>query len=186
MGSQRDQLKTSITIAACALALTACAQGFDASDRFEASQYATGYSPIRDGEDPNGPWICPTDYNVKPLHDRELDGTGHYAACYARSSLYDIRIDSAHSSPPETICAFPVQVIDESTSFLKPDLETGRPLSLCSKFIEGRAFFTFDLIKYNAVILVPSTSREAMTSCLETGQAAYCPPYSYGKFRQNQ
>lgn len=172
-----------LVLVASALALNACASGYDSTPDIRASQLATGYNPIRSPEDETSPFICPTEANIKPHHDTELDGQGQYATCYARSSLYQIRVDATVESPPDKICVFPIQYVDSTTSYLKPDLQTGRPLSVCAGFVEGRSLFDFDLIRYNALIVVPEASREAMTSCLESGQAWACPAYSYGKFR---
>lgn len=149
----------------------------------------TGFFPSTDSPDFNpGAFICGQNEefpepNVVPAYDQHLTGQGQYVACYAVSSLYDIRIDAWTENHPSRICAFPVEYIDAQTVILKPDLETWRPLSICSNMSESRAFFTFDMIKFNAVIVVPEQDREPMTSCLESGQSWACPEYSFGIFR---
>jgi len=176
-----------LLLLACAAQLASCANGGSSSESFRAAQNTqNSFNPLgfdRNHED--GPFICRSKENVKPIYDRELNGNGYYTACYARSSLYAIRVETTFQQPAESICAFPVQYVDSRTSFLKPDLETGRPLSLCSRITEGRAFFTFEQISYNTLIIVPEEDREAMTVCLETSQSWLCPSYSYGRFRDN-
>jgi hypothetical protein len=82
---------------------------------------------------------------------------------------------------------FPIQYIDSTHAFYKPDLTTGLPLANCvtidSSNSSNGVEMSFANITFNAAFIVDDTDKDQMQLCLANANSSACPLYSYGKFR---
>jgi hypothetical protein len=130
--------------------------------------------------DPN--YTCPDNPNVVPDYDWYHDGSEQFTVCPKNTSIYDILVHGkTHSS--DTICVYPTQVIDSQHVYVKPDVTTGLPLSVCIKIADTGVYANFDQINFNAAFIVEQPDDAAMRTCLYQGNYTNCPRYSFGKFR---
>jgi hypothetical protein len=145
------------------------------------------------GSTTDGNYSCPNTPNVLSNSDSSsYSNAGKYTVCTQSSNISMIKIHGT-TMGSNGICVFPVQYVDSSHVYFKPDLTTGLPLSNCATISSSSSSsgsssgsgieLTFSGINFNAVFIVDDTNQGQMQTCLATANAGGCPLYSYGKFR---
>lgn len=139
-----------------------------------------------------GNYTCPNTANVLPNSDTSAYSTaGKYTVCSQSSDISKIAVHGT-TQGSNGICVFPIQYVDSSHVYFKPDLTTGLPYTSCatigssssSSSNSGTALeFAFSGMSYNAVFIVDDTDKYTMQMCLANASSGGCPVYSYGKFR---
>jgi hypothetical protein len=137
----------------------------------------------------DGNYTCPNTANVLSNSDSAAySNAGKYTVCSQTSNIANIKIHGT-TMGSNGICVFPVQFIDSSHVYFKPDLSTGLPMASCATISSSGTSsssgieLTFTGISFNAVFIVDDSSKDMMQMCLANANAGGCPLYSYGKFR---
>jgi hypothetical protein len=175
-------------VVACALA-SGCFNHRGSKTTSTESYLSSSSQYLPDGST-NGLYLCPTSPNVVPSYDRRLDGSGFFRVCRHRTSTADIKIHG-HAYSNAGICVFPIQYVDATHIYAKPDVRTGAPWSQCyplpsgdSQHLEETGVYgNFPSISWNAAVIVDPADNVTMRTCLALGQLSRCPEYSLGKFR---
>ncbi len=127
-------------------------------------------------------YTCPQSANTLPDYDYKNDGSGKYTVCEKKDSTAEILIHGK-TSEYGAVCVFPVQVIDESHIYVKPDVATGLPMVTCYEATKRGVYAKFAGVRFNATFIVEYQYANAMRACLLSGNYYTCPNYSYGRFR---
>lgn len=136
-----------------------------------------------------GEFECPTQPNVIPKYDWDIDGTNRYRVCESPTSTANLLIFGIPSGAEESnmICVFPLQYIDRTHVFVKPDIARGGALFQCVKADQASgANVSFTATNFNMVLIVESKDLELAQECLNPFKGVdftACPHYSYGRFR---
>jgi hypothetical protein len=136
-----------------------------------------------------GEYECPSKPNVLPAYDWDIDGTNRYRVCASSVSNANVLIYGEPSSAEKAnrICVFPLQYVDRTHVFIKPDLTTGRALVKCVPASQSNgATVSFPATNFNMVLIVESKDFELAQACLDPIRGVdffSCPHYAYGKFR---
>lgn len=129
---------------------------------------------------------CPFEDNVTPMEDWMLDGSGHFEVCPSKKNAAEILIHG-QTYASDTICVFPVEWIDSSSVFVKPDLTNGAILYKCGKATSKGTTVKFENTDYNSVFIVESPYVQQFLKCAEgkdvCPETPYTGYYSFGKFR---
>jgi hypothetical protein len=131
-------------------------------------------------------YSCPNSANVFPSDGNTYDPAGQYSVCMNTTDVSTILVHG-QTRGSSAFCVFPIQYVDSSHSYWKPDPSTGLPMVSCANVPTASGSpgvsFTFSSTNYNAVIIVDDTNKDAMQTCLVSANVGGCPTYSYGKFR---
>jgi len=151
---------------------------------YGATADLTGLSGL--GTTTDGVYSCPNTANVLSNGDALYSSAGKYTVCTQSSNAANIKIHG-QTNGSNGICVFPIQVVDSSHIYFKPDLTTGLPLNSCATVdatsTSNGIAMSFSNIAYNAAFIVDDADQAAMQLCLANGNSGGCPQYSYGKFR---
>jgi hypothetical protein len=151
---------------------------------YGATADLSGLSGI--GNTTEGNYTCPNSANVLPNGDSNYDSKGKYTVCTNASNQANILIHGK-TRASSGFCLFPIQYIDSTHAFYKPDLTTGLPLANCvtidSSNSSNGVEMSFANITFNAAFIVDDTDKDQMQLCLANANSSACPLYSYGKFR---
>lgn len=140
-----------------------------------------------------GNYTCPNSPNALPNSDSSAySSAGKYSVCWQSSDISKIAVHGT-TQGSNGICVFPIQYIDSSHVYFKPDVTTGLPYNSCATIgasssttnssVGSALEFAFSGMSYNAVFIVDDADKYAMQMCLSNGSSGGCPVYSYGKFR---
>lgn len=137
----------------------------------------------------------PTVDNIGVQRGEVATSRNTFVACPAKSGSSNVALMAQTTS--FDICAFPVQEINTSAIFVKPDLSTGQPIYQCttltrasSQVITVWSQLNFASTNYNALIVIKKEDLTRMLACLMDPSVASngmqtCPSFSYGAFRPN-
>lgn len=167
---------------ACLLWLSACGslQNYELNQVRKTAQGSASPLTNDTGEDPE--YSCPEDPNVIPDY-ADIDDTGNFTVCRHRNNAAQILVHGT-TRVSSTLCIYPVEIVDESHVFTKPDLsQGGAPTFQCIGATEKGVYANFQQMSYNAVFIVEGPDRARMSACLVRGDYMTCPRFSYGRFR---
>ncbi len=130
----------------------------------------------------NPDYTCPSQVNVTPTYDADIERTHDYTVCRHRTDESKIMLDL---SPfiARKICVFPIEVIDAQNILTKANTQTGGLFNQCTDLAASGAFVEFKGIQYNAVFVVDYANQQQMQQCLLSGNEYLCPAFSFGQFR---
>jgi hypothetical protein len=137
------------------------------------------------GTTSDGNYTCPNTANVLSNSDSSYTtSAGRYTVCSQTSNLANIKVHGT-TMGSNTICVFPIQQVDSSHVYFKPDLSTGLPYASCATITSSSSGleFIFAGMSFNAVFIVDDIYKNQMQSCLANANPGACPVYSYGQFR---
>jgi hypothetical protein len=187
-------LKTTVLFGLIATLSTACGNYVGGNRGIRVSTSGVNYGTTADltalsggGTSTYGTYTCPNSPNVLPSNTDNLgSNAGKYTVCTDSQSTANIMLHG-NTNGSSTICVFPLQYIDSTHTYFKPDTSTGLPLSTCSSVTSATSSngvtMGFAGMSFNAVIIVDDTDQAAMQLCLANASPGGCPNYSYGKFR---
>lgn len=175
-----------------ALTATSCGNYMGGTSAVRVTSSGVHYGATADlsglsggGTTKDGNYTCPNTANVLSNSDSAAySNAGKYTVCSNSTDITAIKVHGT-TMGSSGICVFPVQYIDSSHVYFKPDLTTGLPYSICQTVNSASSGleFTFSGMNFNAVFIVDDTSQSQMQMCLANANAGGCPLYSYGKFR---
>lgn len=182
-----------VTLSYSILALSACGN-VGSYDRTKISTNYSTQSSASGGttgngyqnylsEDPN--YSCPLQSNVNPSYDPSVTALyDHFTACTNKYNQTDIVVHG-ETSRSTTICAFPVQYVNDQQIVWIKDSTTNKPIVKCQSPESGKdgIYIRMTTSQYNALIIVESPDESAMSNCLSTGNRYACPLFSFGKIR---
>ncbi len=186
--------KTSALCGLIALLATSCGNYAGGGRGIQVSTSGVYYGATADlsglsgqGSTTEGDYTCPNTANILPNSDSSnISNAGKYTVCSQTKDVTKIKVHG-NTLASSGICVFPVQYIDSSHVYFKPDLSTGLPLSNCATISSSNSSagleFAFSGMNFNAVFIVDDTDNYTMQACLAAASSGGCPLYSYGKFR---
>ena len=150
----------------------------------------TSFSDSNHATDSDAGFDCPIHNNIVPDYDYALDGTGFYKVCKNRDIAVKIRV---HGTAPASgkICVFPVEfAANGQPRTLSDPKNNGLAKVDCADVNQTKSGldFTFELYKFNGVIIVDQNDVFQMSACAPplgrgTPDATQCPKnFSLGQF----